>query len=332
MMLRLIRVLIFTQLWVTYQALEEFWSGSQEVCSLPPARDKFAHYLNCFDYSINKDSERMLFVFDHDDTLTSNGARGEDPELKIRLLKVLTANPKHDVWIITGRRLGDVREIYADVKGLNFAGEHGQVFLRAGGTNVEQRHEQEALELKKDVKDFVTRAGLTSHIDYKDVASFAVFTCPDNSEMRSFIEKLKLHVERENENIRLKSFPNPENRAELVVSIRDRTVNKGQLVERLLGQKYYGAVLIAGDHRIDEEMFDVAKRFQSKRGRAYFTILVGDGVQKQTHAIHKVKDPEDLLLFLQEFLFAKGMLKNPNKIDGHFVCSTSGRFILKPRL
>ena len=203
-------------------------------------------------------SQQRLLLFDYDGTLTPIV---EDPATAIlspdalRSIQTLAADPRNAVWIISGRNQSFLEQSFRDLPEVGLVAEHGS-FLRSP-----QSAEWEDLTLESDmswqedvIKVFQRHADMThgSRIEKKRAAVVWHFrqASQDFATLQAAVCKKDLE-----------SIFNPNTstpvefvHGKCVLEARLKTVNKGQIVQRLVDEKlpHLRFVLCFGDDVTDE--------------------------------------------------------------------------------
>ena len=211
-------------------------------------------------------SQRRLFLFDYDGTLTPivRDPQAAVPSDKIiRTLKTLAANPNNAVWIISGRDQTFLDEYMGDIPALGLSAEHGSFVREPREANApcsstwddltntfDMSWQDEAME----VFERYTAATKGSHTERKKIAITWHYRRSDPELGSKQAELLKLDLERE---IATK-YEVDVMTGKANVEVRPRFVNKGEIVRRLINE--YGGeaskepdfVFCLGDDHTDE--------------------------------------------------------------------------------
>ncbi|KAF2152493.1 glycosyltransferase family 20 protein [Myriangium duriaei CBS 260.36] len=246
-------------------------------------------------------STRRLFVFDYDGTLTPIV---EDPSAALpsgtllNHLKTIAADKRNAVWIVSGRDQDFLTKWLGSIEGLGLSAEHGS-FMKYPHSNewinLTEREDMgwqpKVLELARGITQNVPgsvlerkRVAITWHYRRADpkLGSYNAKALT-NKIQRSISGKYDVEVMTGKANI----------------EVRPRSINKGQVVRRLVNDFGAGAgkapdfVLCVGDDTTDEDMFR-ALRLSELPMTNVFGIVVGHST-KRSMASWRVDAPEDVI-------------------------------------
>ena len=205
-------------------------------------------------------AKKRLFMFDYDGTLTPivkdpNAAIPSDKVL--RTLKALAADPRNNVWIISGRDASFLEEWMGHISELGLSAEHGCFLRRPGSETWENLASSMDMAWQKEVMDIFShytertqgswierkRVALTWHYRQAD-PDFGAFQA---RECRKTLE----------DNV-MKDWDVEVMSGKANLEVRPQFVNKGFIASRLINEYGYASgdppefVLCLGDDQTDE--------------------------------------------------------------------------------
>ncbi|KAF9438868.1 threalose-6-phosphate phosphatase [Entomortierella beljakovae] len=203
-------------------------------------------------------AKKRLLMFDYDGTLTpirKTPGAAVPQEHMLKALRALTNDPKNIVWIISGRDQKALDEWLGDVDNLGFSAEHGSFMKQPGSKKWVNLTEALDMSWKNDVIEIFTyytertqgsfiehkRSSLTWHYRMADpeFGEFQAKECQNHLE-NAVLSKLPVEILVGKKNL----------------EVRPTTVNKGEIVKKLLHQHPDAEfVMCAGDDKTDEDMF-----------------------------------------------------------------------------
>ncbi|KAG2183739.1 hypothetical protein INT43_006750 [Umbelopsis isabellina] len=239
---------------------------------------------------------RVMF-FDYDGTLTpirtQPNAAVPSKEM-IEYLTALCADPKNVVWVVSGRDQAALDEWLGGIPNLGLSAEHG-CFMKAPETNKWINLTEEIdMSWKNDVIEIFTyytertqgsfiehkRCALTWHYRMADpeYGTFQAKECQNHLE-NAVVSKLPVEILVGKKNL----------------EVRPTSVNKGEIVKRLLAQHLDADfVFCAGDDKTDEDMFRALRKCDSVQEENVFAVTVGPS-DKKTLANYHVDASEDVI-------------------------------------
>ncbi|KAL1311044.1 hypothetical protein AAFC00_001259 [Neodothiora populina] len=246
-------------------------------------------------------SEKRLFMFDYDGTLTPIV---KDPQSAIpsdrvvRTLKTLASDPRNAVWIISGRDQAFLDEWLGHITELGLSAEHGS-FLRKPKHDIwENLTEKEDMSWQKkviEVFQHYTERTQGSFIERKKIAVTWHYRRADPEygafQARECRKELENTVGKEYD---VEVMPGKAN-----LEVRPRFVNKGEIAKRLIeeyGEEAGAApefVFCSGDDFTDEDMFRSLRDSNLPREHM-FSVTVGAS-SKQTLATWHLLEPADVI-------------------------------------
>ncbi|KAF9198551.1 threalose-6-phosphate phosphatase [Haplosporangium sp. Z 27] len=203
-------------------------------------------------------AKKRLLMFDYDGTLTPIRKTPGAAIPQEHMLKALTAlanDPKNIVWVISGRDQKALEEWLGDVENLGFSAEHGSFMRQPGSKKWVNLTESLDMSWKNDVIEIFTyytertqgsfiehkRSSLTWHYRMADpeFGAFQAKECQNHLE-NAVLSKLPVEILVGKKNL----------------EVRPTTVNKGEIVKKLLLLHPDAEfVMCAGDDKTDEDMF-----------------------------------------------------------------------------
>lgn len=265
-------------------------------------------------------ARHRLFLLDHDGTLTSGSSPSSAPSPDaLAALAALSADPKNDVYVISGRSRDDLARWFGNVPNLGLAAEHGFYWRRAPG---EPWRTQDP-EARFDWKDIVApilavyaESTDGSWIEVKESALVWHYADADPDFGSWQAKELLDHLEGV-----LSNEPVEVVAGHAIVEVKPQGVSKGRIVERVLHDALVRGrtpdfVVCIGDDRSDEDMFDAVDgiQFSPHMPSEVFAVTVG---QKPSKAPYYVNDPADVLLTLRR-------LGDVAKEEGNAATGTQG--------
>ncbi|KAF4547445.1 Trehalose-phosphatase-like protein [Elsinoe fawcettii] len=256
-------------------------------------------------------ARKRLFIFDYDGTLTPivmdpNAALPS--EQLLQHLTELACDSQNTIWIISGRDQEFLVKHLGHIKQLGLSAEHGcfmkypnQVEWISTAANQDLGWQTKVLEtferLEKHLPGSVVeekRVSITWHYRRAhNPRSPAVAKVIKKQLMRSVGVEYDVEVMAGKANL----------------EVRPKTINKGQVVRRLLKEFGLGRgsepdfVLCCGDDTTDEDMFRALRRSDLPMTNV-FGVLVGEGSKHPTLASWLVKEPADVINLLGDLLEA----------------------------
>ncbi|KAG9771991.1 glycosyltransferase family 20 protein, partial [Aureobasidium melanogenum] len=262
---------------------------------LTPALDR-----NLMIQQYNK-AQKRLFMFDYDGTLTPivkdpNAAIPSDKVL--RTLKALAADPRNNVWIISGRDASFLEEWMGHITELGLSAEHGCFMRRPGSEQWENLAASMDMGWQKEVMDifsYYTERTQGSWIEKKRVALTWHYrqADPDFGEFQA--KECRKALE---ENV-MKNWDVEVMAGKANLEVRPQFVNKGYIATRLINEYGYAGgnppdfVLCLGDDQTDEDMFRALLKTNLPKENV-FACTVGAS-SKRTLATWHLLEPSDVI-------------------------------------
>ncbi|RKP09640.1 glycosyltransferase family 20-domain-containing protein, partial [Thamnocephalis sphaerospora] len=249
---------------------------------------------------------RRLLMFDYDGTLTSirkvPGAAVPSAPM-VEALTKLAADPRNDVWVISGRDQPTLERWLGDIPKLGLSAEHG-CFIRHPGQAWINLLEQDDFSWKKEVSeifDYYTERTQGSFIEHKSSSITWHYRLADPAFGEFQAKECQNHLE----NAVLSKLP-----VEILVGkknleVRPVSINKGGVVSRLVSDAVgpsqepapidCGFLICAGDDKTDEDMFRAIRRDRRLADTSnVYCVTIGEATKK-TAANWHVPTPADLI-------------------------------------
>ncbi|WP_207423075.1 trehalose-phosphatase [Desertivirga brevis] len=237
-------------------------------------------------------AQNRLLLLDYDGTLTplmplpELAAPGED---LLVLLYRLTQDPKNSVYIISGREYMTLGKWLGHIP-LNLVAEHG-AWIKSPDEDWNPSADLSA-EWIAPVKELLDDYSSKCEGSFVELKSYSIAWHYRNADPGSVNALFDLLIA-DLENL-AKQLPINIIKGNKVVEIKNKGVNKGTAVERILREQGFDFILACGDDTTDEDMF-----LQLVKTENAFTVKVGEG---ETYARYKAANPAHIAQFLQQFL------------------------------
>lgn len=207
-----------------------------------------------------RDSQRRLFMFDYDGTLTpivKDPQSAIPSDRVIRTLKTLAADPNNAVWIISGRDQAFLDEWMGHISELGLSAEHGSFIREPGSQSWENLTETKDMSWQKKVLSvfqYYTEKTQGAFIERKKVALTWHYRRSDPEYGAFMARECQRHLEQ----TVAKVYDVEVMTGKANLEVRPTFVNKGEIAKRLV--KEYGDgegrapdfVLCLGDDFTDE--------------------------------------------------------------------------------
>ncbi|KAI8149805.1 glycosyltransferase family 20-domain-containing protein [Fennellomyces sp. T-0311] len=242
-------------------------------------------------------AERRLLCFDYDGTLAPicklPSAAVPPPDM-LEALEKLCADPKNDVWVISGRDEAALDKWLGHIDGIGLSAEHGCFMKYPHSSKWFNLTEHIDMGWKHDVIDIFTyytertsgsfiehkRCSITWHYRLADpeYGAFQAKECQNHLE-NAILSKLPVEVLVGKKNL----------------EVRPTSINKGEIVKRLLGAEQYDFVMCCGDDKTDEDMFKRLRKTPHLTDDQMFSVMVGASEDKKTRALWRVQNVQDVI-------------------------------------
>ncbi|KAI9312741.1 glycosyltransferase family 20-domain-containing protein [Dichotomocladium elegans] len=241
-------------------------------------------------------ANRRLLCFDYDGTLTpiqKTPAAAVPPPDMLRALEKLCADPRNDVWVISGRDETALDRWLGRVDRLGLSAEHGCFIKYPRGNKWINLTEHVDMSWKHDVIDIFTyytertsgsfiehkRCSITWHYRLADpeYGAFQAKECQNHLE-NAILSKLPVEVLVGKKNL----------------EVRPTSINKGEVIKRLLGTNDYDFVMCVGDDKTDEDMFKKLRKAKDLTDDQLFSVMVGSEDRKTT-AMWRVQNVQEVI-------------------------------------
>ncbi|SAL98687.1 hypothetical protein [Absidia glauca] len=247
-----------------------------------------------------KSSKKRLLCFDYDGTLTpicKTPGAATPPADMLQALITLCQDPANEVWVISGRDEYALDTWLGHIPGLGLSAEHGSFMKYPNSTKWMNLAEHFDMGWKTDVLEIFTyysertagsfiehkRCALTWHYRLADpvFGEFQAKECQNHLE--TALSKLPVEVLVGKKNL----------------EVRPKSINKGEIVKRLLMAVPYDLVMCCGDDKTDEDMFKtLLTRTDDDNNDGNFSVLVS-AKDKKTAAFWRVAYVQDLIHALE---------------------------------
>ncbi|KAI8074162.1 glycosyltransferase family 20-domain-containing protein [Gongronella butleri] len=203
-------------------------------------------------------SNKRLMFFDYDGTLTpivsTPSAAKPSPKL-LTYLQALCDDPKNLVWVVSGRDQATLEDWLGSVRGLGFSAEHGCYVKPPNVDEWTSIVDDVDMSWKSDVTEiftYYTERTQGSFIEFKKSSITWHYRMADAEYGEFQAKECQNHLE----NAIVSKLP-----VEILVGkknleVRPMSINKGEIVKRILSQNMDSDLVIcAGDDKTDEDMF-----------------------------------------------------------------------------
>jgi len=215
-----------------------------------------------------RSAESRLLLLDYDGTLVSYASR---PELAapgkdlLFLLGQLSLKQGTDVYLISGRSSSWLQQYFGHLP-VHLVAEHGACYRRSGEewiTDIET-HIDWSDDVLSVMERFVRRCPGT-HVEQKEFSLVWHYRNAEQEQgkLRAMELKSELHDYLRHPHLEVLA-------GNKIVEVRNKGVDKGMAIKKILARKTYDFIFAAGDDKTDEDMF----RVLSDRENC-FTIKVG---------------------------------------------------------
>jgi trehalose-phosphatase len=242
-----------------------------------------------------KNKKQILLFLDYDGTLVTfknNPDQVNTPENVKNILNDLTNTKNLTVVIITGRTLDSIKDLI-DNKNIIFSAIHGLIIEFTDNQTFLYKKAKKVKPIIKKIKEFSTRKFDNNKGIFLEDKQFTLALHYRNAP-KFLEEKIK------NDFIKIVKEFDKENQIELlkgaeVIEARPKSWNKAKAIKKILElsdiKKEFLPIYI-GDDTTDEDAFIYLK----DKG---ITIFVVNTSTKSTNAQYTLKDPRDVLRFLE---------------------------------
>jgi trehalose-phosphatase len=243
---------------------------------------------------INKADKINLFL-DYDGTLVYFKNRPKDVITSNKVKNVLhnlSQNPKFNIFIISGRTLHEIKQLI-NIKGLSFAALHGlQIELSSGKSFFwkEAENLRPSLDILKEILLYKFKDEKGLFIEDKEFTLAFHYRLLSKEKAKDVIENFSNIFKKINTNNMLEVIYGAK-----VIEARPKGWHKGKAVELILKNisenKNFLPIYI-GDDITDEDAF-------KQLGKKGITIYVTNDSKSPTAAQYYLKDPDEVINFLQ---------------------------------
>ncbi|MUV02952.1 bifunctional alpha,alpha-trehalose-phosphate synthase (UDP-forming)/trehalose-phosphatase [Flavobacterium rakeshii] len=238
-------------------------------------------------YEKYEDAEKRLLLLDFDGTLVNLQPKPEmavpDDKL-IKLLNTLAADPKNDVWIISGRNREFLEKWLGELP-IGLVAEHGGYVKRDKWESVINGTPEWKGRVIEIMQDYVD----TNSESFVEIKEFGVAWHYRNVEQRQgFLASRELLSLLKNQ---LYNMPTQIIDGNKVIEVKHFLAHKGTTYKNSIFNEDYDFILAFGDDKTDEDLFE------KLTGSYQHSVKVGSG---NTSAKYRVQSVEEVLGFLNE--------------------------------
>lgn len=206
-------------------------------------------------------SKSRAILLDYDGTMTPQTSINKTPSQEvIRLISVLSGDPKNTVFIVSGRGRDSLGKWFSPCKNVGIAAEHG-FFMRWSADGEWEICGQNSdfgwVQIAEPVMKLYTEATDGSYIETKESALVWHHRDADPGFGSCQAKEMLDHLESvlANEPVAVKS-------GQFIVEVKPQGVSKGLVAEKIFSRmaesgKQADFVLCVGDDRSDEDMFEI---------------------------------------------------------------------------
>ncbi|KAJ1913039.1 hypothetical protein H4219_005375 [Mycoemilia scoparia] len=232
-------------------------------------------------------TNRRLFLFDYDGTLTPIVNNPEDAvptDTLLKTLEKLCSDPKNVVWVISGRDAKFLSKHLGHIQGLGLSAEHG-CFIRYPDTgNWENLLKKMDMSWKSDVRkifEFYTERTKGATIEEKESSVTWHYRNADPDYGLFQAKECMNHLE----NAVVSRLPIEILVGKKCLDVRPKAINKGEIVRRVLlstDSPNWELIVCAGDDKTDEDMFralriDMRNKLRHRTHRGQQRVSSGSG-------------------------------------------------------
>ncbi|HEX6333391.1 MAG TPA: bifunctional alpha,alpha-trehalose-phosphate synthase (UDP-forming)/trehalose-phosphatase [Flavisolibacter sp.] len=233
---------------------------------------------------------KRLLLLDYDGTLVPFTSK---PELAVpgtellELLSSLATIPGNDVFLISGRSSAWLDEHFGSLS-LNLISEHGaRVRWKNKGWKTEVQTHSEWKEHVHNIMEMYERRCANAFVEEKEFSIVWHYRNADPEQGRLRATELMNELKEYIHERRLEIMA-----GNMIVEVRNRGIDKGTAIKKILSKQQYDFVFAVGDDRTDEDMF---KTLVGKPN--CFTVKVGPNA---SYAQYNVMKPEMVIELLND--------------------------------
>ncbi|WPH00329.1 trehalose-phosphatase-like protein [Acrodontium crateriforme] len=246
-------------------------------------------------------SQRRLFMFDYDGTLTpivKDPQSAIPSDRVIRTLKSLASDPRNAVWIISGRDQAFLEEWMGHITELGLSAEHGSFMRLPDANHWENLAEMYDMSWQKPVLEVFqhyTEQTPGSFVERKKIALTWHYRRADTQRGIDMSTECQKHLE----DTVAKKWDVEVMAGKANLEVRPRFVNKGEIAKRLVREYGEGPsrapdfVFCLGDDFTDEDMFRALRGSKLNPDHVFATSVGASS--KQTLATWHVLEPADVI-------------------------------------
>ncbi|CDH50920.1 trehalose 6-phosphate phosphatase [Lichtheimia corymbifera JMRC:FSU:9682] len=241
-------------------------------------------------------SKRRLLCFDYDGTLTpicKTPSAAVPPPDMLRALEKLCQDPRNDVWVISGRDETALDRWLGHIDGIGLSAEHGCFIKYPHSDKWINLTEHVDMGWKHDVIDiftYYTERTTGSFIEHKRCSITWHYRLADPEYGAFQAKECQNHLE----NAILSKLPVEVLVGKKNLEVRPTSINKGEVVNRLLAAHHYDFVMCCGDDKTDEDMFKKLRKAQNLTDDQIFSVMVGSE-DKKTRALWRLQNVQEVI-------------------------------------
>ena len=246
-----------------------------------------------------RESKKRILFLDYDGTLVPFAKTPEEaiPDNRLlKLLRLLSSNPKVNVVIISGRNRSNLEEWYGKYN-ITLVAEHG-VWIKKPGNEwklikqLKNDWKKKIIQILEMYKQRLPK----SFIEEKEYSVVWHFRNSDSSlselRVKEFVDDMVYFTARNEIEVLMGSK---------VVEIKCSGINKGEAAKMLLLDQNYDFIMAAGDDETDEYIFQ-------NLPKGSFSIKIG---RQKSYADYYLNSSSELLRILEEIIgYKKEFIKN----------------------
>ncbi len=238
-------------------------------------------------------SERLLLI-DYDGTLVPFASSPElafPGEMVIDLITGLTKIPGNDVYLISGRSSGWLDKHFGQLK-VNLIAEHGARRRKKDGTwKTEVQGQHSWKEQVHNIMEMYVRRCAHSFVEEKDFSIVWHYRNAnlEQGKLRALELAGELHDSLQHHHLEVMM-------GNKIIEVRNRGVNKGTAIKKILSKTDYDFIFAVGDDKTDEDMFKLLRQNDKA-----FTIKVGP---EASFAHFNLYTPQMVVSFLESMRHA----------------------------
>lgn len=238
-------------------------------------------------------AEKRLLLLDYDGTLVPISS---SPELAVpnkdlkELLEQLSAVPGNEVFLISGRSSSWLDEHFGSLP-VHMISEHGaKVKWNTNQWQAQVPIQNDWKHRVQTIMEIYERRCANSLIEEKEFSMVWHYRNaePEQGKLRALELKNELEKYLNDRNLEVVT-------GKKIVEVRNKGVNKGTAIQKILSKKSFDFIFAAGDDRTDEDMFKVLAQYEN-----CFTVKVGPNA---SYAQYNLMKPQMVISLLQNMRY-----------------------------